>query len=148
MTEQSTPKWNEPGEYVFSKDGKLTATFSQDSYVQVKTLHGEYWYAFENYVKDGTTTKLFEASDSYKEKMFVPANTQVTFTLSKAQDGAFQLGYVVGTTPTTTEEPTVTEAPTTTETPTSSEATPDFSKFSKQKHQQIRSIAAARIGQQ
>ena len=93
MTEMSTPKWNEPGEYIFSKDGTLTAMFEKDSYVQVKTLHGEYWYAFEKFVNDGTTTVMHEASDTYKEPMFVPANTMVKFTLSKTAQGDFQLGY-------------------------------------------------------
>ncbi|MBQ0098760.1 MAG: hypothetical protein KBS62_07530, partial [Oscillospiraceae bacterium] len=94
MTEQTSPKWNEPGDYVFAKDGTLTVTFTQDTYVQVKTLHGESWYAFKSYVSDGTTTALGTASDTCKEKMKVPANTKVTFTLSKNASGAFQLGYV------------------------------------------------------
>ena len=95
MTMQSSPKWNEQGEYVFDQNGKLTATFSIDSYVEVKTLHGEYWYAFENYVPDGTTTKLYEASDTYKELMFVPAGTAYTFTLSGNPSDGFQLGYAI-----------------------------------------------------
>ena len=80
---------------MFSKDGTLTVTFEQDSIVWLKTLHGEWWYAFDNRVADGTPTKLYEASDIYRESMFVPAGTEITFTLSKDATGAFVLGYEV-----------------------------------------------------
>ncbi len=93
MSETTTPKWNEPGDYVFDSSGKLTATFTEDSYVEVRTKDGSSWYAFQSFVNDGTTTRLYAANDSYKEKMYVPKGTSYTFTLSKDGDGYFRLGY-------------------------------------------------------
>ncbi len=78
------------GEYKFV-DGKLTVTFAQDSYVFVKSgnLKGQNvkWYLFESYVtgKEGT---LYE---NKSEKMFIPANVEVVFTLTVNEDGTLAL---------------------------------------------------------
>lgn len=78
------------GEYKFV-DGKLTATFTKDSYIFIKTgnLAGESvkWYLFESYVtsKEGT---LYE---NKSEKMFIPGNVEVVFTLTVNEDGTLKL---------------------------------------------------------
>ena len=106
--------WQEIGEYVFGSDNTLTATFTQDAYVGVKTTDLQNWYApseggtYENpvtLVKDG-------AGD-----MHVDAGT-VTFTLSDNGDGTLTLSYTNSATP----DP-VTEAPAPATTPAVSDKT-------------------------
>mgnify|MGYP003291517512 CR=1 FL=1 len=78
------------GEYKFV-DGKLVVTFTQDSYVFVKSgnLKGESvkWYLFETY----TTGKEGTLIENKSEKMFVPGNVEVTFTLTVNEDGTLTL---------------------------------------------------------
>ncbi len=81
------------GEYKFV-DGKLTATFSVDSYIFVKTgnLNGESvkWLLTESYVADGIDKDVVFA-EGKSEKMFVPANTELHFTLTVNEDGTVSL---------------------------------------------------------
>ena len=79
------------GEYKFV-DGKLTATFTSDSYVAVKTANNTAWYMFETYCED--TTGVLKVGGS--EKMFVPGNVEVTFTLVENEDGTLTLSYTTG----------------------------------------------------
>ena len=78
------------GEYKFV-DGKLVAKFTVDSYVFVKTvnLKGENvkWYLSENY-ETGKEAILME---NKSEKMFVPGNVEVEFTLTVNEDGTLKL---------------------------------------------------------
>ena len=81
-------------------DGKLTATFTQDSYVAVKTGDNVNWYMFQSYV-DTTSGTLYNTSTGTSEKMLVPGGVEVTFTLVKNTDGSLTLSYEVA------EEPVV-----------------------------------------
>ena len=95
------------GEYKFV-DGKLTVTFTEDSYVFVKTGDNAMWYLAESYCTDTTCVLV----DGGAEKMLIPGNTKVTLTLVENDDGSLTLSYVYSsvtvTTPTlTTKNPTL-----------------------------------------
>ena len=81
------------GTYKFV-DGKLTATFTKESYVFLKTQGNMDWYMTKSYTS--TTTATFEntATTSVGEKMVVPANKEITFTLIENKDGTLTLSYV------------------------------------------------------
>ena len=80
------------GSYKFSS-GKLTATFTADSYVFVKTEGNGKWYLAEQYCED-TTCKFVEGGS---EKMYVPGGVKVTFTLTENSDGSITLKYTKST---------------------------------------------------
>ena len=83
------------GEYYFDADGKCTAVFTQDAYVAVKSADNSEWYMVPAsfYNADATSLDLYSTSDSNnKEKLHVPGNKRVTFTLT-AKDGGFNLSY-------------------------------------------------------
>jgi hypothetical protein len=69
-------------------DGKLTVQFTADSYVAVKDGSGD-WYLTETYCTDTTGTFIKGKS----EKMLVPANVELTFTLVENADGTLTLSY-------------------------------------------------------
>ena len=73
-------------------NGKLTATFTTDSYVFVKTEGNSKWLLSEAYCTD-TTCTFYEGGS---EKMFVPGNVSVTFTLTKNADGSVTVSYTTG----------------------------------------------------
>ena len=77
------------GEYIFV-DGKLTATFTADSYIFVKTTDNANWYLTEAYTEDTTATFVAGAS----EKMKVPAGVEITFTLVENENGSVTVSYV------------------------------------------------------
>ncbi len=77
------------GEYKFV-DGKLTATFTQDSYVFVKTGDNANWYLAEAFDENATSAVLKSGGS---EKLKVPANTEVVFTLVENEDGTLTLSY-------------------------------------------------------
>ena len=79
------------GDYRFV-NGKLTATFTQDSYVFVKTQDNGKWLLAESYCTDTTCT----FSEGKGEKMFVPGNVEITFTLTEHTDGSVTLSYTTG----------------------------------------------------
>ena len=79
------------GEYKFV-DGKLEATFKQDSYVFLKTENNTGWYMTKSYV-DGTTGTFCNTTSGANEKMFVPGNVKVTFTLTVNKDDTLTLTY-------------------------------------------------------
>ena len=76
------------------KDGKLTATFTKDSYVFVKTSDNKNWYMASSFVNG--TIGIFQNTEgsTASEKMFVPAGLEVTFTLVENKDGSLSLSYV------------------------------------------------------
>ena len=80
--------WENMGQYKFT-NGKLTATFTQDSYIFVKTEGNGKWLLAESYCTD-TICTFSEGND---EKMFVPGNVQVTFTLVENGDGSVTISY-------------------------------------------------------
>ena len=80
------------GSYKFSS-GKLTATFTTDSYVFVKTEGNGIWYLAESYCTD-TTCKLVQGGS---EKLYVPGGVKVTFTLTQNTDGSLTIKYTTST---------------------------------------------------
>ena len=101
------------GNYQFV-DGKLVATFEQDSYVFVKTEGNGSWYMAEAYTETDTVT-LKNTNTGVGEKLFVPGGVELTFTLVSGEDDTLVLSYVGGTCThryeTTVEnQPTCTEA--------------------------------------
>ena len=76
------------GDYKFT-DGKLTATFKQDSYVFVKTGDNNKWLLADSYCTDTSCT----FSEGKSEKMFVPGGVEVTFTLTKNAGGSVTVSY-------------------------------------------------------
>ncbi len=89
------------GQYKFV-DGRLTATFTQDSYVFLKTTDNADWFMTESYVS-GNSGTFYSTKNGSKEKMFVPGGVEVTFTLVENADGTLTLSY-------TTKAPDVTLA--------------------------------------
>ena len=84
------------GSYKFA-DGKLTVTFTSDSYVFVKTTDNANWYMTKTYVSDSTATFYNTNTGSAAEKMFVPGGAAVTFTLTVNSDDTLTLSYTVDT---------------------------------------------------
>ena len=80
--------WENLGEYKF-EDGKLSAAFTHDSYVFIKTGDNAHWYLFPAYTTD-TTGTLAEGNG---EKMFVPGGKDLEFTLVENDDGTLTLSY-------------------------------------------------------
>ena len=81
------------GEYKFV-DGKLTVTFTQDSYVFVKTgdLFGanKDWFMSSTYENDKDAI-LANTSTGTSEKLFIPGNVEVVLTLTINDDGTLTL---------------------------------------------------------
>lgn len=71
-------------------DGKLTASFTRDSYVAVRDAAN--WYMFRSYCKN-TTGTLYNTSTGANEKMFVPGGVTLHFTLVENGDGSLTLSY-------------------------------------------------------
>ena len=83
--------WENLGQYKFV-DGKLVVTFTSDSYVGVKTGDNNTWYMTKEYVSASTAT-LYNTNTGAGEKLFVPGNTEVTFTLIVNEDDTLTLSY-------------------------------------------------------
>ena len=82
---------NNMGIYKFV-DGKLTATFTSDSYVAVKTSNNANWYMAKSYIET-SSGNLYDVSTGATEKMFVPGNVEVYFTLTTNSNGSLTLSY-------------------------------------------------------
>ncbi len=82
------------GDYKFV-DGKLKATFNEPSYVCVKTGDNAKWYLSEVYVApaESATATLKIGSETVFEKVGVPGNVEITFTLVENGDGTLTLSY-------------------------------------------------------
>ena len=78
-------------------DGKLTATFEQDSYVFLKTAGNANWYMAQSYSDGTAATTFYNTSTGASEKMFVPANVEVTFTLVVNDDDTVTVSYTKNT---------------------------------------------------
>ena len=95
------------GQYKFV-NGKLTATFTQDSYVAVKTGDNQNWYMTNGWQGDtATSVTLYNTTAGITaDKFFVPGNVQVTFTLVDNGNDTFTLSYTTASvTPST--KPTI-----------------------------------------
>ena len=76
--------------------GKLTVTFAENSYVGVKTADNKIWYMTDGWMgEDTTSTVLYNAEKLGEEanKLYVPGNVEVTFTLVDNGDGTLTLSY-------------------------------------------------------
>lgn len=93
------------GEYHFV-NGALTATFTQDSYVFVKTGDNKNWFMSKTYVAESPATLYNTATTTAGEKMFVPGNKQISFTLLGNTDGTLTLSYQIEDTPSAVENVT------------------------------------------
>ena len=87
--------WENLGTYKFV-DGKLTVTFTADSYVFLKTGDNNNWYMAQSYIGE-TSGKLYHTSTGAGEKMLIPGNVKVTMTLVENADGTLTLSYVTDT---------------------------------------------------
>ena len=97
------------GAYKFV-DGKLTVTFNQDSYVFLKTEGNAAWYMTQSYTT-ATSATFYNTNTGAGEKMYVPGNVEITFTLTENADDTVALSYEIMTQPVVT--PTLTlKAPT------------------------------------
>ena len=97
---------NNMGAYKFV-DGKLTVTFDKESYVFVKTTGNAAWYMTQTYC-DTYSATLYNTTTGANEKMFVPAGTEIEFTLTVNDDDTLSLvahswGGVVTKQPSCTE---------------------------------------------
>ena len=88
---------NNLGIYKFV-DGKLTAEFTENSYVGFKSSDNMDWYMTDGYPGDGTTSAIFYNTKKgiNAEKLFVPKGIEVTFTLESNGDGSYTLSYDLG----------------------------------------------------
>ena len=85
---------SETGIYKFV-NGKLTATFTTDSYIAVKAGDNSAWYMTEGWQGvDTTTVTLYNTDDLFSaDKLLVPGNVTLTFTLVENSDGSLTLSY-------------------------------------------------------
>ena len=84
------------GDYKFV-DGKLSATFTQTSYVAVKTTDNAAWYMTKGYPGDDATSAVLYNTTLLGEdanKLPVPANVTVNFTLVVNEDATLTLSYI------------------------------------------------------
>ena len=81
------------GEYVFV-DGKLKATFTADSYVYVKITNNDIWYMAQSFTTEKTVT-LYNTTTGSAEKLYVPGNVQLEFTLVDNGNGSLTLSYAI-----------------------------------------------------
>ena len=83
------------GQYQFV-DGKLEVCFEQDSYVAVKSENNGKWYMTNGWLgTDATSATLFDTAitGESSNKLYVPGNVKVVFTLKENADGTLTLNY-------------------------------------------------------
>ena len=80
------------GNYKFV-NGKLVATFTQDSYVFLKTEGNGAWYMTQSYCAD-TSATFYNTNSGSSEKMLVPGGVEITFTLTDNGNDTLTLSYV------------------------------------------------------
>ena len=82
----------EGDDYKFN-NGKLVVTLTGDNYVAIKV--GGNWYMAEAYTEE-TSVTLYPATETVNEKLFVPGNREITFTLTAGEGDSLILSYVAG----------------------------------------------------
>ena len=84
------------GDYRFT-DGTLVVTFTETSYVAVKEADNANWYMTNGWLgMDVTSATLYNTNDGIEaNKLYVPGNVEVTFTLVENEDGTLTLSYIV-----------------------------------------------------
>ncbi len=82
------------GEYRF-ENGTLTASFDDTSYVAVKEDGNAEWYMTDGWMGDVSSVTLMSTklTGSNSNKLKVPGNCEVTFTLTENGDGTLALSY-------------------------------------------------------
>ena len=85
--------WQNLGQYRFV-DGRLTASFTEDSYVFVKTGDNQDWLMASAYCEASSCTFAVGGN----EKMFVPGGVELSFLLTENVDGSITLTYSTGST--------------------------------------------------
>ena len=86
------------GDYLFV-DGKLTVTFTENSYVAVKSADNSQWFMTDGFLgQDVTSAKLYNTVliGNRANKLFVPKGRQIIFTLKTNTDGTLTLSYELG----------------------------------------------------
>ncbi|MBQ2944443.1 MAG: hypothetical protein IJD93_07140 [Ruminococcus sp.] len=89
------------GDYKFV-DGKLTATFTENSYVAFKTGDNSEWYNTDGYKGKEYTSAVFYNAEKLGDnanKLFIPKGREITFTLTDNGNGSFTLSYVAAECP-------------------------------------------------
>lgn len=82
------------GSYKFV-NGKLTVTFTSDSYVGVKTGDNLNWYMTPGWLGTGVTNATLYNTTvlTNSDKLYVPGGVKVSFTLVENTDGTLNLSY-------------------------------------------------------
>ena len=81
------------GAYLF-ENGTVTATFSTDSYVGVKTGDNGTWYMTNGWLGYSTCANLYDSNAlTNADKLLVPGGVEITFTLVQNKDGSLTLSY-------------------------------------------------------
>lgn len=85
------------GEYHFV-EGKLTASFTADSYVMIKTSDNKNWYMTNAYMElmEGASATFVNTTLGANEKVKVPGGTELHFVLTEQTDGSLLLSYTKG----------------------------------------------------
>jgi hypothetical protein len=113
------------GDYKFV-NGKVTATFDQTSYVAVKEDGNANWYMTDGWQGEVSSATLYNTTSlgTDANKLYVPGNVEVEFTLVKNGDGTLTLSYTTKQEP-TTAEPTEATTAKPTEAPEPTTAAPE-----------------------
>ena len=76
-------------------DGQLTVTFTEDSYVAVKTADNQGWYMTDGWQgNDAISVTLYNTNSlSAADKLFVPGGVKLIFTLVDNGDDTYDLSY-------------------------------------------------------
>ena len=82
------------GQYKFI-NGKLTATFAENSYVAVKKSGNAAWYMTQGWQGEATSATLYDTSKGVAnaDKLYVPGGIEIEFTLTENADGTLTLSY-------------------------------------------------------
>ena len=87
----------EPGDYKFDENGKLTVTFTADSYVCVKNGDSSEKYMTQGWLGGVTSAKMYNVAGisdiTGYDKLMIPGGSQVTLTLVHNDDGTVTLSY-------------------------------------------------------
>ena len=86
------------GEYLFV-DGKLTVTFTENSYVAVKSADNSQWFMTNGFLGQNVTSATLYNSvviGNAANKLFVPKGREIIFTLTPNGDGTLTLSYEIG----------------------------------------------------
>ena len=109
--------WQNLGAYGFT-NGKLTATFTEDSYIGVKSGDNANWYMTDGWLGTEVSTATLYNADTYsfaneKNKLYVPGGVELTFTLVvDPSTDSMVLSYTTGgqtTDPDPDPEPTLSD---------------------------------------